>query len=160
MKILMVTMSMNIGGAETHILELCRELISRGESVTLASFGGVYADEAVRFGVRHVTLPLNTKKPAAVMKAYRGLRKLILEERFDVVHAHARIPAFICGLLHDHLRLDGYKFRFVTTAHLDFSTNALWRRISRWGERVMVVSDDIADYMVTEYAYSRDYLHG
>ena len=26
MKILMVTMSMNIGGAETHILELCREL--------------------------------------------------------------------------------------------------------------------------------------
>ena len=69
MKILMVTMSMNIGGAETHILELCRELISRGESVTLASFGGVYADEAVRFGVRHVTLPLNTKKPAAVIGA-------------------------------------------------------------------------------------------
>ena len=159
MKILMVTMSMNIGGAETHILELCRELISRGESVTLASFGGVYADEAVRFGVRHVTLPLNTKKPAAVMKAYRGLRKLILQERFDVVHAHARIPAFICGLLHDHLRLDGYKFRFVTTAHLDFSTNALWRRISRWGERVMVVSDDIADYMVTEYAYPRERIY-
>ena len=159
MKILMVTMSMNIGGAETHILELCRELISRGESVTLASFGGVYADEAVRFGVRHVTLPLNTKKPAAVMKAYRGLRKLILEERFDVVHAHARIPAFICGLLHDHLRLDGYKFRFVTTAHLDFSTNALWRRISRWGERVMVVSDDIADYMETEYAYPRERIY-
>ena len=159
MKILMVTMSMNIGGAETHILELCRELVARGESVTLASFGGVYADEAVRFGVRHVTLPLNTKKPAAVMKAYRGLKKLILEERFDVVHAHARIPAFICGLLHDRLRLDGYKFRFVTTAHLDFSTNALWRRISRWGERVMVVSDDIADYMEAEYAYPRERIY-
>lgn len=155
----MVTMSMNIGGAETHILELCRELISRGESVTLASFGGVYADEAVRFGVRHVTLPLNTKNPAAVMRAYRGLKKLILDERFDVVHAHARIPAFICGLLHDHLRLDGYKFRFVTTAHLDFSTNALWRKISRWGERVMVVSDDIADYLRAEYAYPRERIY-
>ncbi len=39
MKILMVTMSMNIGGAETHILELCRERGAGGDSVALASFG-------------------------------------------------------------------------------------------------------------------------
>ena len=44
MKILMVTMSMNIGGAETHILELCRELVRGGDSVTLASFCGVDAE--------------------------------------------------------------------------------------------------------------------
>ena len=30
MKILMVTMAMDIGGAETHILELSRELKKRG----------------------------------------------------------------------------------------------------------------------------------
>ena len=40
-------MAMNIGGAETHILELCRELNRIGHDVTLASFGGVYADELV-----------------------------------------------------------------------------------------------------------------
>ena len=45
MKILMVTMAMNIGGAETHILELTKELSLRGHDVTVASFGGVYADE-------------------------------------------------------------------------------------------------------------------
>ncbi len=159
MKILMVTMSMNIGGAETHILELCRELVARGNDVTLASFGGVYADEAVKSGVKHVKLPLNTKNPASVAKAYRGLRALILRERFDLVHAHARIPAFICGLLWDRLSLDGYKFRFVTTAHLDFSVNPLWRKISRWGERVMAVSDDIADYLIREYSYPEERIH-
>ncbi len=154
MKILMVTMAMNIGGAETHILELCRELNRRGHDITLASFGGVYADELVSLGVKHVRLPLHTKNPAAVMSAYRGLKRLIRDGGFDLVHAHARIPAFICGLLHDRM-----KFRFVTTAHLNFSMNALWRRISRWGERVMAVSDDIADYLVTEYGYPREKIY-
>ena len=148
MKILMVTMSMNIGGAETHILELCRELVSLGHKVTLASNGGVYADEAVSFGVEHIKLPLNTKKPAAVLKSYKGLYEVISKGEFDIVHAHARIPAFIVGLLHDRITFDGgRKFRFVTTSHLNFSTNLLWRRISRWGERVMAVSEDIACYM-------------
>ena len=160
MKILMVTMSMNIGGAETHILELCRELVAGGDSVTLASFGGVYAGEAEAAGVRCVTLPLHTKKPGAVLRSYRGLKKLISEGDFDIVHAHARIPAFITGLLHDRIVFEGgRKFRFVTTAHLNFDMNPLWRRISRWGERSMAVSDDIADYLVSEYGYPRERIH-
>ena len=160
MKILMVTMSMNIGGAETHILELCRELTAAGDDVTLASFGGVYAEEAEAAGVRCVTLPLHTKRPAEVLRSYRGLKKLIEEEHFDLVHAHARIPAFITGLLQDRIVLEGgRKFRFVTTAHLNFSINPLWRAVSRWGERVMAVSDDIAEYLVREYGYPRDRVH-
>jgi len=160
MKILMVTMSMNIGGAETHILELCRELRRMNHQVTLASFGGVYAEEAAACGVVNVQLPLHTKKPGAVMEAYRGLEKLIRVGDFDLVHAHARIPAFITGLLWDRMRLENNrKFRFVTTAHLNFSVNPLWRRISRWGERVMCVSEDIGDYLVEEYGYTRERIH-
>lgn len=154
MKILMVTMSMNIGGAETHILELCRELLLHGHDLTLASFGGVYADELTALGVRHVKLPLHTKDPLSVLTAYHGLYRLIKNGGFDIVHAHARIPAFICGLLQDRL-----KFRLVTSAHLNFSVNALWRRIARWGDRVMAVSEDIADYLVREYAYPREKIY-
>ena len=164
MKILMVTMAMEIGGAETHILELSRELIRRGHSVSLASFGGVYADELEKYGVCNITLPLHTKHPSSVIESYMGLKKLLREEKFDIVHAHARIPSFIVGLLNDSLTDDGYrrngiKFRFVTTAHLNFSVNPLWRRISRWGERVMAVSDDIADYLVKEYGCPRERIY-
>ena len=160
MKILMVTMSMNIGGAETHILELCRELKAMGNDVVLASFGGVYADEVMKSGVEHVTLPLHTKHPLSVLRSYRGLKDLIKNGKFDIVHAHARIPAFICGLLWDRLALEGgLKFRFVTTAHLNFSLGPLYRMIARWGERVMAVSDDIADYLVSGYGYPRAKIH-
>ncbi len=151
MKILMVTMKMAIGGAETHILELCRELKAMGHDITLASHGGVYADALIAEGIAHVTLPLDSKSPVAVLTSLRGLERLISEGNFDLVHAHARIPAFLCGLLWRK-----YKFRFVTTAHLNFSLNPLWRRLSCWGERAMAVSDDIGDYLVKEYGYPAD----
>jgi len=151
MKILMVTMKMEIGGAETHILELCRELTRMGHQVTLASNGGVYADMLVSEGVTHVKLPLDRKRPGPVLASVRGLEKLIRQGDFDLVHAHARIPAFLCGLLWKK-----YRFRFVTTAHLNFSVNSLWRKLSCWGERSMAVSDDIAAYLTEEYGYPKD----
>ena len=60
MNILMVTMQMDIGGAETHILELCRALHRKGHYITLVSNGGVYADMLAAEGIGHVTLPLHT----------------------------------------------------------------------------------------------------
>lgn len=146
MKILMVTMIMQIGGAETHISELCRELMRCGHDITLVSAGGAYADALEEAGIRHITLPLNSKKPSAVLKAYLGLSKLLKREYFDIVHSHARIPSFIL-----HLLQKKYDFRLVTTAHLNFKVNSLWRRLSCWGEKTIAVSSDIRDYLVDSY---------
>ena len=55
MKILMTTMAMDIGGAETHILELSRELCARGHDVTVASNGGAYVEELVAYGAEDLT---------------------------------------------------------------------------------------------------------
>ena len=51
LKILMATMSMGLGGAETHVLELSLELARRGHSVTVASCGGVYVKALEAGGV-------------------------------------------------------------------------------------------------------------
>lgn len=45
MRVLLVTMGMDIGGAETHILELAKELKKRGNDVFVASNGGKYVEE-------------------------------------------------------------------------------------------------------------------
>ena len=94
MKILMTTMSFDIGGAETHILELCRELSRRGHDVTVASKGGVFVAPLTESGIRHVTAPLHKKDPASMLRSWRTLDKLIREENFDVIHSHARIPEY------------------------------------------------------------------
>ena len=47
MKILMATMGLDIGGAETHIVELAKELKAEGHDIVVASNGGVYVPEIV-----------------------------------------------------------------------------------------------------------------
>ena len=43
MKILMATMGLDIGGAETHIVELSKQLKQQGHDIAIISNGGVYA---------------------------------------------------------------------------------------------------------------------
>ena len=151
MKILMPTMSMDIGGAETHVLELSRGLVRAGCEVTVVSCGGAFLPALAEAGVEHVTLPLNTKRPAALLKSYFGLRRLIRTGNYDIVHAHARIPAFLCGLLHRQMG-----FRFVTSAHAHFRVNPWLRTASDWGERTITISDDLKQYLIDEYAVPAD----
>ena len=146
MKVLMVTMGMNIGGAETHIVELSAALSARGVEVFVASAGGVYETELAKHGISHVTLPLDKKSPRALLSARRGLASLIETEKFDIVHAHARIPAFVCGALQKK-----YGFRFVTTDHGVFRLDPVLKRLSNWGEYTFAVSEDIRRYLVENY---------
>ena len=115
MKILMITMSMGIGGAETHILELSKGLSARGNEIHVASAGGVFVKELEKAGISHFTLPLDRREIFAMLKAKKGLEMLIRNGNYDIVHAHARIPAFLCGKIREKI-----DFRFVTTDHLDF----------------------------------------
>lgn len=148
MKILMVLMGLEIGGAETHVVELATELARRGYEINVASNGGVYEREISKYNINHHKLPLHTKRPVCLLKSYMGLKKIIKENEFDLVHAHARIPGFICGMLHKKL-----KFRFITTAHWVFKTNMALKYITNWGERSVAVSNDIKKYLFDNYGY-------
>ena len=107
MKILLATMGMDIGGAETHILSLSLSLNRLGHEVTVASANGVFVDQLKNAGIKHINLPLNKRNPVLILKSYFGLKKLLKTSDFDIVHAHARIPAFLCGILQRK-----YGFRF------------------------------------------------
>ena len=151
MKILMVLMGLEIGGAETHVAELAIELARRGHEIHIASNGGVYENEIAKYNIEHHKLPLHVKNPLAMYKSYRGLKKLIKKNAYDIVHAHARIPGFICGLLHKKL-----KFRFITTAHWVFKTNIALKYMTNWGERSVAVSNDIKKYLYDSYGYPQE----
>jgi glycosyltransferase involved in cell wall biosynthesis len=151
MKILIATMKMGIGGAETHIIELCRALVSHRHSVTVASAGGCLAAELKKIGVVHVTLPLDKKDPISLLPfSAAKLKQLIENEKFNIVHAHARIPAFVCEPICRKLDV-----RFVTTAHYDFKVNAVLKLLTRWGEHTFAVSEDISRYLEKNYRIER-----
>ena len=150
-KVLMALMGMEIGGAETHVLELCKSLKRRGLDVYVVSNGGVYEDELVRHGVKHYKLPLHNKNPKNLITSYFSLKRIIEENEIMLVHAHARIPAFLCGLLQKRLG-----FRFVTTAHAHFSNAVHYRLLTNFGEASLAVAQDIKENLVKNYKMSED----
>ena len=145
-KILMALMSFSIGGAETHVLELSAELKKKGFEVVLVSGGGEYEEVAKELGIKHYNAPLYTKKPFAMLKSLKVLRSVIKKEKIDIVHAHGRIPAFLCGILHKTM-----DFIFVTTAHWVFNTGYGLKYLSDWGEKTVAVSEDIKTYLMDNY---------
>ena len=144
--ILITTMRLDIGGAETHIVELAKGLSREGFNVIAASAGGVYEKELAESGIKVYHVPLDNKKPHNVIKAYYRLKNIIKENRIDLVHAHARIPGFICGLLHKRMG-----FPFVTTAHGTWKTGYGLRYITNWGQKTVAVSEDIRKYLLDNY---------
>ena len=150
-KALLATMSLGIGGAETHIVELALELKNRGIDVSVASNGGVYASALEAAGIAHHTVPLHRRRPLSMIKSYILLRGIIKRESPDIVHAHARIPGFICGLLNKKRR-----FGFVATAHWVFDASGILRRLTNWGSKTIAVSDDIKQYLIDNYGIPDD----
>lgn len=144
--IMLSLMQLNIGGAETHVVELAKELKRKGFNVIVTSNGGVYVKELEESGIKHYTVPLQNKNPFNMLKAYRLLRKIIIEEKIDIVHSHARIPSFILGRLHKRMG-----FPFVTTAHWVFNTSYGLKYITDWGEKAVAVSEDIKTYLMDNY---------
>ena len=153
MKILMATMGLDIGGAETHIVELSKQLKQQGHDIAIVSNGGVYVPEITAAGIRHYEAPLHLRNVGTMIKARGILKEVIEKERPDVVHAHARIPAFLCGTLHKSM-----KFPFVTTAHWVFTSKGALRYLTNWGERTVAVSDDIKTYLIREYGLPAEHI--
>jgi len=146
MKIFMATMGLDIGGAETHIVELSKTLRARGHEVIIASNGGVFVPTCEALGIRHYEVPMNRRSISLMVKSYFMLGRIIKREHPEIVHAHARIPAFICGLLKRRLH-----FPFVTTAHWVFKVSGMLRFLTDWGDRTIAVSEDIRDYLKVNY---------
>ena len=151
MKILMLTSSFDIGGAETHILELSKALTQKGHIISVASAGGEYVEALIKNGIFHTTLPLNSKNPFKMLFSYNILKKTIIENHYDVIHTHARLPALIGSMLSKRTSVP-----MVSTAHWVFSLKQPAKMLTRWGSKSIAVSADIKNYLTDNYKIYQD----
>jgi glycosyltransferase involved in cell wall biosynthesis len=142
-KILLALMKLDIGGAETHVVVLTRHLTEMGYKVVMASNGGCFEEEIARYGVKHYKVPLHLPKLSYLWRSIWTLRKIVREENIDLIHAHARIPAFVTAFMGRPRRV-----RFITTAHYNFDYRYGLKYISQWGEKTIAVSHDIKEYLI------------
>lgn len=140
--ILLAAMSLDLGGAETHVVGLARELHRRGYRVVVTSRGGRLLPELERCGIPHLFLPLHSRAPWRLIQAVRGMRGILKGCGIELIHAHARIPAWVGDRARRHLGLP-----MVTTYHGVYNATLPMRLVTRWGDRVIAVSDDVKDHL-------------
>ncbi|MBQ9763207.1 MAG: glycosyltransferase family 4 protein [Phascolarctobacterium sp.] len=89
-RILFLVPRMNIGGAETYVYTVAKELQSKGEyEVFVASAGGGLADELEKIGVKTFFVPVRFSRRFGSWIAVSMLKKIIKEYNIDVVHANS-----------------------------------------------------------------------
>ena len=144
MKVLLLTDFMGRGGAETHIATLARALKAMHVDVSIASSGGALADLLETEGIPQFRMPLRTHNPILWLLLRRALKKLVRREGYDVLHAHARIPAWLLRGLH-------VRACKIVTVHARFSVSPILKKVCYWGEYTIAVSEDLRRYVCTNY---------
>ena len=152
LKVLQLLPALDSGGVERGTLEIARALVTAGHESVVLSKGGRLVEQLQREGSRHLARDLGRKSPATFLQ-YRALRRLFEAERFDIVHARSRLPAWVAWLAWRGMPA-GARPHFVTTVHGMHSVSR-YSAIMCAGERVIAVSDTVRDYIRTHYPPSR-----
>lgn len=144
--VLQLLPALDNGGAERSTLEIARALVAAGHRSVVISAGGRLVQRLQAAGSEHVPLDL-AKKSLRTLRHVRPLRRLLEEIRPDIVHARSRLPAWL-----GWLALRGMRPRphFVTTVH-GLNSPGNYSRIMIRGERVIVVSQTVRDFVLSHY---------
>lgn len=146
MNILLVAMGLDIGGAETHVISLAKNLKKKGHHPVVISSGGVYEQELTIEQIPHYKAGLNEKGLKTTLNSINVMKNVIKTENIDLIHAHGRIPAFISKIVSIMTSTS-----FMTTAHAKFDDSGIYKYMTFWGDEVISVSEDIKKHLTNNF---------
>ena len=146
--VLQLVPALESGGVERGTLEVAQALVEHGHRALVISAGGRLVAPLDQCGAEHHTWPIGTKSFRTLWLVGK-LRKFLLEQKVDIVHARSRVPAWIAWLAWRRMH-PATRPRFVTTVHGMYGVNR-YSRIMTQGERVIAVSNTVRDYILREY---------
>jgi len=146
--VLQLLPALESGGVERGTLEVAQALIGHGHRALVMSAGGRLVAPLVASGAEHFAWPIGRKSFKTLLLVGK-LRKFLLEQKVDIIHARSRVPAWIAWLAWRGMD-PATRPRFVTTVHGMYGVNR-YSHIMTQGERVIAVSNTVRDYILREY---------
>ena len=101
--ILFLTRTMDLGGTENVILQLCEIFKPRVNKIVVCSCGGINVEKIEQIGIEHYNIPdIAKKSPTSVLNVIKTVKKIIKEEQITVIHSHHRMAAMYAQILSRH----------------------------------------------------------
>jgi glycosyltransferase involved in cell wall biosynthesis len=145
------------GGAERGTVEIAEALTAAGWQAYVVSAGGPLAELITRSGGTHLTLPVASKNPLVMHRNVAALARIIRDFGIDIVHARSRAPAWSAWAA-----ARATDCHFVTTFHNAYGLGSrlkyYYNSIMARGERVIAISDFVADHAAQIYGVGADRL--
>ena len=136
------------GGAERSTLEIADALVQAGHRSVVISAGGRLTEQLLAAGSEHVTLQIG-RKSLSSLASIGALRRALRKIQPDIVHARSRVPAWLGWWAIKGMRPQPH---FVTTVH-GLNSPGWFSGIMLRGERVIVVSQTVRDYVLSHYRW-------
>lgn len=148
LNVLQVLPALEMGGVEKGTLEIAAALVRKGHKSFVVSGGGKMVPQLEESGSVHIYLPVGKKSPLSLL-LIRRLRKIILENKINILHARSRMPAWI-----GYFALGGIETscrpHFITTVHGAYNVNR-YSAIMTKGDQVIAISEFIRNYIIENY---------
>jgi len=129
-------------------VETSEHLRAAGHRVTVLAANGPLAERVNAAGADLLNWPVGRKR-LGTLRYIRQLRVWLLENQPDIIHAHSRLPAWICYLAIRKLPLE-LRPVFITSVHGQYSVSSYSAIMAR-GDHVIAVSNHIRNYTLKYY---------
>ena len=150
MKTLQILPALEQGGVERGVVEVNRALAARGWENVVVSAGGRLAATIEADGGRHIAMDVKSKNPFTFFRRAYRLRRIIRDERPDVVCAHSRVPAWLFAFANRALGV-----KWISFAH-GANSISWYSRIMTAGDLVVTPSRFLADYLKNAYGLAEE----
>ncbi len=149
--VLQLVPALESGGVERGTCEVADALVSAGHRSLVISAGGRLVERLTRGGSEHIAWSIGAKSPWT-FRYVSQLRRLIVDQKVDILHVRSRVPAWIGWMAWKSLPARS-RPRFVATVHGPYTVGR-YSQIMTEGDAVIAVSNTIRDYILSNYPHT------
>lgn len=150
--ILLFTRTMEVGGTENVVLQLCEILQPLAKKIVVCSCGGVNVKKLEVMGIQHYEIPdIEKKTPQNIVQAIVQVNNIVKKEKITVIHTHHRMAAFITHFIKTFERI-----YMISTLHGTFSDKHYLTRFAYGNANIIACGNAVKNNFVEEFKIPND----
>lgn len=148
--VLLFTRTMQLGGTENVILQLCEILQPKVNKIIVCSCGGVNIKKLNEMRIKHILIDdIENKSILTILNTSKTLKRTVKEEQITIIHTHHRMAAFYVAILRLYR-----KCIFINTNHNTFTDKKMLTRFAYRHAKLVACGEMVKKNLIEVYGLS------